>query len=306
MDPIIRAAAVDGTHVLRRPQDRVTPVAAAAPAPAVALEKGTAQPSAPQSAKPSVPLAMPAPVAPALPAADPDAAAASALAKRRAAEQELLCASQAAQIERLLAERQQADTKAGAAQQQSDAALAQAKAQLAALEKEQGAAFDGAQRRGFAEGEERGAAAAAELVREQVERFVRISGTLAQSKLAVLADAEDMLVEIAFTALCRMLGEHAATRAGVAAQVQRLIHGERDLDLVTVHLHPDDLAALEAGAPAIDTRVRLQGDAALTLGGCVLEGPRGTLDARLDLQLQRLREALMTVRAARGEAGDAV
>lgn len=311
MDAIIRNAAVAGTHVLRRPQDRVV----AAPAPVQAPSAPAASVLTPMpvpAAQAPNPTATPAPVPAAplhLPSTSPEAVALAAATAAAMAEQRALCTAQAAQIERLAAERQNADAKATAARDALSAELAQAKDRLSRLEKEQAAAFDGAVRRGLAEGEERGAGAAMELVGEQVERFARISSTLAQSKLAVLADAEDMIVEIAFTALCRMLGENAADRVTVAALVRQIVHGERDLDLLTVHLHPQDLERLNDALGAttrIDPRVRLIGDAGIAIGGCTLEGPRGTLDASLDTQLTRLRDALLAVRAERRDAGEPV
>ncbi|MDN8618014.1 FliH/SctL family protein [Variovorax ginsengisoli] len=119
---------------------------------------------------------------------------------------------------------------------------------------------------------------------------------------ARLAEAEDDTLGLAFEVVCRVLGEEAVRPDRLRSQFARAIEGLRNRQLVAVHLHPEDLAALErngglsdlcAGAPGI----RWVASSAVVLGGCILESPEGGLDARFETQLQALRDLLQDSRA---------
>lgn len=156
-----------------------------------------------------------------------------------------------------------------------------------------------AELRGHAAGTEQGERAAGEAVAAQVARVGALAQALTQAKRALLEENQDMLVDIAFAATCRMLGRHAATRAGIESIVLGLIENERDVETLTVRLHPDDARLLGDAVAPLGPRVAVQADASVELGGCLVDSGRGTLDARLERQLQHLREALTVVRGER-------
>ena len=64
--------------------------------------------------------------------------------------------------------------------------------------------------------------------------------------------------------------------------------------VVTLRVHPDDWAAVEAARPVLASRLaravelRLVPDAAVGRHGCVVDSPAGRLDARLESQLAAL------------------
>ena len=80
--------------------------------------------------------------------------------------------------------------------------------------------------------------------------------------------------------------------------VRALVDAERQPAQLRVRLHPHDLALLEEGRAGLDPRLVLQADSGIDMGGCQIEGPDGTLDARLELQVQQLRATLLAVRGA--------
>jgi flagellar assembly protein FliH len=277
MDAIIRAAAVSKVAFeLRRRGERaaaapvtaapavVAPVPGVAPAPA-AVERAPAK-DAPAPVAP--PATVPAPAAPAATSVPPAAVATPSVAVPAPAPQAPAPAATAAQQE---AERRKVQ------------------AELAELRAE-------AERRGYAIGHEKGEAEARRQLQAQIDRFQGLGAQLAQARAAVLADAEDGVVELAFAALCRILGEQAASRDGVQAMVARCAADVREREQVGIRLHPDDVALLGdvAGHPA-----RFSADPGIVLGGCIVESATGALDARLEVQLARLAETLLAVRAAR-------
>lgn len=158
-----------------------------------------------------------------------------------------------------------------------------------------------AELRGYEEGLARGELAGRAPLDEQREHFAALSAALVRSKAAVLADAEDAMVELAFAAVCKVVGEHAASAAGVAAMVRQHSARRHEREQVVVRLHPDDFALLQAGEEGLADHCRA--DAGIELGGCIVDSGSGSLDARLETQLTGLRDTLLTVRAERAAGG---
>jgi flagellar assembly protein FliH len=163
-----------------------------------------------------------------------------------------------------------------------------------------------AESRGHAKGLARGEEEARSALELQVSRCAQLATQLAKCRAQLVEEGEDMLVEVAFAAITRLLGEQAASANGVRAAVQAAIAAANDSEALTISLHPDDLELLAGHAGFEQERLRLVADLNISLGGCTVEGAKGTLDARLDMQLDRLRACLLEVRAERSRAGEAV
>jgi len=164
---------------------------------------------------------------------------------------------------------------------------------------------------GHAAGLAAGSAAAQEAVREShraaLERLAGIVRSAEQQVARRVEGAEDDVVEVVFTAVCRIAGELAMTRAGVRGMVRHAVAELSEGPLVAVRLHEQDLALLRGDAdfPASLERpggardVQWIADERIELGGCRLEGAHGTLDVALETRLARLRDALLEARRAR-------
>ncbi|WP_373851511.1 FliH/SctL family protein, partial [Delftia acidovorans] len=127
-----------------------------------------------------------------------------------------------------------------------------------------------------------------------------------------LQAAEEDMLSLVFEAVCRITGEQAVSRDGARAMLQRTVqawHGRRPL---SVHVHPDDLDALQSdaqlrqmlsasGFTAERQTLRWVADPEVQLGGCLLRSEEGALDARLEVQLQALRASLAQTREVRRE-----
>lgn len=321
MAAIIRAPAMAaGSRQLRRPG--AAPVAAAAAvAPALtgpasasdtpaipSTTSASAAPAAPSTASASVAHAVPSTArASVVPAALSVAPAPPSIAEQAPQAVQQLERQASALREREQAAQAEQDALAQRREQlaQQEQQLTQQQAELAAREQ---ALQEARQRlrdeaediraeaaqRGHQQGLEQGEREAAAAVATQVERLNTVTQALTQSRRAALDEQQDLLVEIAFTAICRMLGTQAASQAGMESMVRSLIDGTHAPESLVVRVHPLDLPLLQGGA--LDPRLGFQADAGIELGGCIVDGPRGTLDARLDLQVQHVRETLMQVR----------
>jgi flagellar assembly protein FliH len=170
-------------------------------------------------------------------------------------------------------------------QKQREAELQQAKA--------------AAEQLGYAEGLARGQQQAGQQWQEQAGKLAALFGQIEAGRNTLLAQAEEAMVELAFTALCRIIGDAAGQKTLVQAMVQQLLSETRGHEALVLTLHPQDLELVKSALPelGIDPRqTRLAADPAMKIGGVLLETSAGTLDARLDTQLTRLREALLQAR----------
>ncbi len=126
---------------------------------------------------------------------------------------------------------------------------------------------------------------------ERAEQMKTLALALAQQLQSLREGLEAQVADWTFVAASRLLGELAPER--VRDTVQRLL-AESGMDgPVTVLLHPADHALIDGTmAPEPDQRLRWQADAGIERGGCKLVGQQETLDARLEVQLRLLRQAL--------------
>jgi flagellar assembly protein FliH len=117
-----------------------------------------------------------------------------------------------------------------------------------------------------------------------------------------IGGAEEAMVEIAFAAVCKVLGEAAASEEGVRAMVQEAMRQIRAKEGLVLRVAPADyerLAGLSLGEGA---KLELVADERVALGGCLIETAGGTLDARLEVQLRQLVDTLTRAGEAQGES----
>lgn len=169
-------------------------------------------------------------------------------------------------------------------------------------------AMQEAERRGYAAGAEQAELRARAAVREHLERLGAVAVSLSDARAGLLEATRDDLVEIVYSALCRMIGSAAGQPAAAAAMVAQVVAGFQQHEQLVVRVHPQDLALIRQGADALgfkelDASVELRPDPSLRVGGCMVDGPGGTLDARLDTQLASVRDALLAVRKSQERSG---
>lgn len=172
---------------------------------------------------------------------------------------------------------------------------------------------------GFAAGREAGLSAGRKAGIDAVQaaaaserlRFAKLLQAATSEFRRALEYAEDDMIALAFGIACRVVGEAAASRSGLAHLLQRALEQHLASSLLAVRLHPDDLRALQEDGVLQATLARTGAqehvqwiaDARLETGGCMLDSAAGSLDARLESQMQCLCEALLAARQARREGG---
>jgi len=161
---------------------------------------------------------------------------------------------------------------------------------------------------GYREGLERGEREAqASLAEEQAslaretERLRGLAASVDEALERAIGGAEDAMVEIAFAAVCKVLGEAAASEEGVRAMVQQAMREVRAKENMVLRVAPADYERLAKLSNGEGARLELVADERVTLGGCLIETAGGTLDARLEVQLRQLVDTLTRAGEAAAE-----
>jgi flagellar assembly protein FliH len=147
---------------------------------------------------------------------------------------------------------------------------------------------------GYRDGYEAGAAKAEEERAALAERFARLASTTEQALASQIEGAEDVMVEIAYAAACKVVGDAALTAEGVRGAVRTALQSVRAKEILAVRVSPADRELLGSEVPG-----ELLADERVALGGCVVETSGGSLDARLETQLRLLADALIRAREER-------
>jgi len=159
---------------------------------------------------------------------------------------------------------------------------------------------------GHAAGLEEGrAVAAGELARTREDLVSRANGTLSaleQAHRAALSNLESGAGEVAFAAVCHLVGRQAATRPFVLGLVEQICRQLRTDVSAMARMHPRDIDTLYELLQDGELRVHSLGvevvpDESLELGGCVIEAASGRYDGALEGQLRRLHAVLTDARA---------
>lgn len=151
----------------------------------------------------------------------------------------------------------------------------------------------------YDEGFQAGVAAKEAEAREAVERMAALHSALEQQRAQVLVEAEQLVVELAVAVARRVINAQVEVDPKVvmrtlrAALEQLGAHSE-----LVFKVHPEDLQLARRFAErwvekvAQDTAIRVRPAEEVDRGGCLLEGEEENIDARLETQLEALRQAL--------------
>jgi len=135
--------------------------------------------------------------------------------------------------------------------------------------------------------------------REGYEELVEEIARVRERYRTIQDEAERDTLELAFRVAEQIVGrtieqDPAVVRRMVAESLEH-VRGKRH---VVVHVHPDDLAELaphrEAMGEELDgATIYFEEDDRLERGGCLIETEATRVDARLEMQLQTLEEAII-------------
>lgn len=165
-----------------------------------------------------------------------------------------------------------------------------------------------AQRQGYAEGYSAGLAAGEGEYKEQLAAVQPLLQSMREALEQEIAGAEDLLVEIVFAAVTKIVGDTLTTPEGVTAAVRQIVQHIKAREYLVIRVSPRDLVLLndsqiQSGSGLEPDRVQILADDRVQWGGCLLETMGGNLDGRLEIQLNQLREILLKAKAQKAPSG---
>lgn len=184
---------------------------------------------------------------------------------------------------------------------------------LAQIKDEAETARELGRQRGLQEGRQTGVAEVKQEFAAEFGRIKSLADKLPQALEAGIDGLEDVAVAIAFESVCKILGGSAVTLEGVQAIVRQVTQQASKTEKLVVRLHPGDLEILRNGgvletilSSSTSNAVSWLPDNSVALGGCMIETDRGSLDARLETQIEKLRGVLLGARSALNTPFDAI
>ncbi|MDG0812424.1 FliH/SctL family protein [Cohnella rhizosphaerae] len=179
---------------------------------------------------------------------------------------------------------------------------------------EDAAFVDEAKRRGYEEGFASGAEQAEHQTLARLEHMMqeaqRVVSQAYEAKARIIAEAERFVVELS----CDIAGKivrGALERAPEMALdlMKQALSRRKEQGTITLCVAPDQFEFVEAAkdelALAVDSQAELQivPDPTVKSGGCVIRSAYGSIDARVDTQLETIREELLQIAAHSSDEG---
>ncbi|MCR4438156.1 MAG: FliH/SctL family protein [bacterium] len=153
--------------------------------------------------------------------------------------------------------------------------------------------------KGFAEGKKLGEETARKQLGALLQQLEALVNQVVGQQQCLLREAEPTLVKIVMAVVQRVLKrELNGNSQYIEAMVRDALKYVHDSARVVVHVHPEDAAALRQSVDDLAASVdglevlELKEDPRLARGGFVLETDLGTIDARLEAQLDEIAHEL--------------
>ena len=148
---------------------------------------------------------------------------------------------------------------------------------------------------GLAEGLEKGKQAVAAELESVIQKLRRAYMDIEKYRKTLYQQAEKETVELALAVARKIIGQEIALdRQIVLNVVKGALDKVIDHDKVKIRINPQDLDTVQTALfefiPHVDKleNVNFESDAAITPGGCVVETNFGTVDARIENQLDQI------------------
>ncbi len=133
----------------------------------------------------------------------------------------------------------------------------------------------------------------------KVEELGNILNDLSNYRARICTEAEAQLLELTL-ALAEVVIRHEAScrPETVRETLQAALQMAAENGSLKVRLNPEDVENIKQFLPQLEqrlnstTRLEIEGDPAISQGGCLVETDSGIIDARLEEQLETLRQQL--------------
>jgi len=177
------------------------------------------------------------------------------------------------------------------AKAQAQTLIADAQAHAALLQKQ-------AYQKGYGEGQEAGRREGEERLKEKLHLVYQLAHEAVKNKEKIIASSESDIVELVIEVAKKVIGEEINLNRQVITQVAATaIEQVRPGDPLTIRVNPRDVETLmeywddALGENPGEHHWQIVADRRVRPGGCIIDTETGTVDAQIDTQLVRIRNA---------------
>ncbi|XID95129.1 flagellar assembly protein FliH [Paenibacillaceae bacterium WGS1546] len=167
---------------------------------------------------------------------------------------------------------------------------------------------------GREEGYRAGAAEAEERLGQEWESRLQEARTIVlqayEAKEAIVTEGETFLVELSCSIAEKILNQKLAEAPEWSMKLfEKALARRKEQGVIVLCVSPSQFAFVQAAKDelsfALDAQAELQivPDPSIKDGGCIVRSAFGSIDARVDTQLETIREQLLKVASYRGEEG---
>ena len=176
--------------------------------------------------------------------------------------------------------------------------------QLDTLKAEIAETHENARQEGYSIGHQSAQAEVKEEFKQQFEVMDRLSKNLSDRLENLIMESEDLIVETIYAGVVKIVGDALVEPENISKLVKHIAGQLIRPGEFVVKLSQADYELVKDYRPelleeVVPSHVKIISDSNIELGGCILESASGSLDARLETQLKRLKEILLEGRAKR-------
>jgi flagellar assembly protein FliH len=171
---------------------------------------------------------------------------------------------------------------------------------------------ESASREGHEEGYRNGALQAEDELKRQYEAHLEEAQAIVKqayaTKETIITEGESFLVELSCSIAEKIIQKKLSKAPEMAMKLyEKALSRRKEQGVIVLCVSPSQFAYVEAAKDelllALDAQAELQivPDASIKEGGCIVRSSFGSIDARVDTQLEAIREQLLRVAAHRAE-----
>jgi flagellar assembly protein FliH len=153
---------------------------------------------------------------------------------------------------------------------------------------------------GFAEGKATGLKDATEEMQWLLDQAKRILEQAYQDKEQIIAEAEPFLVDLSVTIARKVIQQELQQHPDqLTLLISEMILRSKETDAVAIFVHPDCYEFVQSERTKLqqltggEVEIKVYPDPAVAGGGCILRTSWGSVDARVDMQLEEIKEVLL-------------
>jgi len=170
-------------------------------------------------------------------------------------------------------------------------------------------------RQGFEEGYRNGALEAEDQLKRQYEELLTEAQTIVTqaytAKESIITEGESFLVELSCSIAEKIIHRKLSKAPEMSMNLfAKALARRKEQGVIVLCVSPAQFSYVQAAKDelslALDAQAELQivPDASIKDGGCIVRSAFGSIDARVDTQLEAIREQLLKVAAHRSEGSD--